>query len=127
MKKRTITVTISLVVLLTTSCKKENDAPKFSATGYWTGKVYLYNAVLVNGSNGESKLYAGTTNNDTATALLKLYGQYQSNEKSFDAKYYAGNDDTAYLKADKMSAGLMSGYYRTKNTPGANFPFEFKK
>lgn len=122
-----MTIWMATIILLLTSCKKENDTPKFSATGYWTGKVYLYNAVLVNSSNGESKLYAGITNNDTATALLKLAGQYQSNENHFEAKYYAGNDDTAYLKADNLQAVFMSGNVWTKNSPGASYPFEFKK
>lgn len=122
-----MTIWMATIILLLTSCKKENDTPKFSATGYWTGKVYLYNAVLVNSSNGESKLYAGITNNDTATALLKLAGQYQSNENHFEAKYYSGNDDTAYLKADNLQAVFMSGNVWTKNSPGASYPFEFKK
>lgn len=122
-----MTIWMATIILLLASCKKENDTPKFSATGYWTGKVYLYNAVLVNSSNGESKLYAGITNNDTATALLKLAGQYQSNENHFEAKYYAGNDDTAYLKADNLQAVFMSGNFWTKNSPGASYPFEFKK
>lgn len=122
-----MTIWMATIILLLASCKKENDTPKFSATGYWTGKVYLYNAVLVNSSNGESKFYAGITNNDTATALLKLAGQYQSNENHFEAKYYAGNDDTAYLKADNLQAVFMSGNFWTKNSPGASYPFEFKK
>lgn len=127
MTKRIISKAICVVVLITTSCKKENDAPKFSAIGYWTGKVYLYNAVLVNSSNGESKFYAGITNNDTATALLKLAGQFQSNENHFEAKYYVGNDDTAYLKTEMVQYEWMKGQYRTKNTPGVSFPFDFKK
>lgn len=115
------------VILAAVACKKEKEEPMFTAEGYWTGNVYLYNAVLLNNSNGISRLYVGISGNDTAAAQLKLFGSYQSSGNSFEAAYDAGYGDTAYLKADDISALVMKGAYRITNTPGANLPFEFKK
>jgi len=116
-----------MLAAVLTSCKKEKEEPVFTAQGYWTGNVYFYNAVLSNSSNGTSRFYVGISGNDTAAAQLKLYGSYQSNANSFEAAFDAGYGDTAYLKADNISAQQMKGAYRITNTPGANLPFEFKK
>ncbi|MGN6292763.1 MAG: hypothetical protein ACTHMV_08475 [Chitinophagaceae bacterium] len=127
MKQQAIVLFAVMGVLSMVACKKDNDTPKFSAKGFWTGKVYLYDAALLNRDNGTTRFYIGMTNSDTATALNIVEGVYSAGENIFEAAYPVGNDDTAYLKTDKTLAGLMSGSYRTKNVPGVSFPFEFKK
>lgn len=115
------------VILTAVACKKEKADTKFTAEGYWTGKLYTYNAAILNRSNGTSRLYSGILGEDTAGAQDKLDGKYISTGDSFVAAYPIGTNDTGFLKAYKIEPLLMSGGFSTTTLPGANFPFEFKK
>jgi hypothetical protein len=124
MKKRSITISMCMAVLLTAACKKENDIPSFSPAGYWRGNAFIYHTAILNRADGTSRLYYVIPGTDTANALLKREGTYTVAGGSFRGIYFY--NDTIFLETYAASANLMSGLLISSLT-GEAIPYDLRK
>jgi hypothetical protein len=115
-------------LLLTWSCKK--DTPPFPATGYWKGNVYHYVSVMLNQSDGTTRLYMkipGRTGTDTAAAFLKYDGSYTVSGNVFRGAYLVGGLDSIIIESTSLSSNVMSGRAFESGYDGESLPFEFTR
>ena len=106
-------IAMGIVLLSTVACKKENDTPTYNPVGFWRGHAYsLIHTVMVLKPNGIAHIYSRVMGYDTASAVVKSYGQYTVSGNTVKAYgVYNDGDDTAYIRATLQSNDQMSGEY----------------
>jgi hypothetical protein len=104
MKQLTFAV---LVILTAISCKKEK--PQYSATGYWTGYLYIAHAAILNRPDGSCRLYHSMNMGDTTKGGAKDEGHYTVANNVYRAEFYSDTILRGVIVANLTSASEMTG------------------
>ena len=125
--KNSLTAILIIVLLTgTTACDKKKDQPEAVTRGQWRGFVHIYNAILVNRTDGTSRLYLRVPFGDTAAAEGKYEGIYTYNGNIFSAQYFTGSD-SVYLASIHTSPGVITGTMTLQEAPGFSYYFELRQ
>ncbi len=98
------------------SCNRgKNEAPAFSATGFWTENSLFGSIGVLNRPDGTSRLYL-MNNSDTASALRKYDGVYTVHGNTYHFKTMANREGMDIsLETSRNPSGNMSGMLSTQS------------
>jgi hypothetical protein len=126
-KSKSVLLAVMLAALILFSCKKDkDDAPGFSATGYWRGYFSLGSGTssigILNRENGTCRLYGMIGSIDTATASEKVNGTYTMTGNFYRGIFpYSPPGDTIFFETTNILSYSMSGVVTLGSTGSTYF------